>query len=323
MFHFVIGFPGRFAQACSVAVLSKVQRNGGWPNVIAVDTPEQVTRAILESGNRDTVLLASHPGGRIRRALAEARRPFLVAMDDPRRVIADLVLNMNMDLATAVRMTASACPSVLGYADIECAIVVRASDPPAQTAATLARYLGWVPGDPTIAALMNGLRQRSMVDVESWWASLDSAGSALAEGAIAAYLVPGRKPSKALRWDEGLFLTGNSGPSSVGPINITGRKRVLLEGPGIQVAHGTWHLVLTMEFSRVAADYDYRLDVVAGNVLATLNFHPPGDGEQRSVLDFHVPDTIDYPLSIRLSLQRAAFDGTVTLKSAVLHPLPA
>ena len=85
--------PGHFcSMVCAGSVLSHVSGNGAQANVLAVNTPEEITRAMLNAGDRNTVLLASSPGGRVRRALANGARPFLVAMDDPRRVLADLVI---------------------------------------------------------------------------------------------------------------------------------------------------------------------------------------------------------------------------------------
>ncbi len=320
MFHFVIGLPGRFTQRCTDIAIACISSNGDQANAFTVNTPEEIARALLEANNRDTILVASSAGGRIRRALAEGGRPFLVAMDDPRRALFDLVVDMHMDFAAAVREIASACPPVLSYAQIECAVSVHGNDRFSHTAAKIASYLGGRFQDPTISAPLKCQEQRPLAEVQRWWNSLGAADRSLAEGAISAYLAQDATQSHSLRWEPRLFLGSDS--AELGPMDITGRKRTLFEGPRIVVADGAWRLTLTMEFSRVAADYDYRLEVLAGDVLATLDFRPSRDGEQQSVVDFCVPDNTDYPLSIRLSLQRSAFDGTVTLKNAVLNARP-
>jgi hypothetical protein len=322
MFYFVIGLPGHFAQWCAGSVLSRVSGNGAQANVVAVNTPEEITRAMLNAGDRSTVLLASSPGGRVRRALANGARPFLVAIDDPRRVLADLVIDMHMDFAAAVRSTASACPSVFSYSRIGNAIRVYVDDPMSDTEAKIASYLGKSSGDLVGASSSDAPLQRSQTEVQWWWNSLSLDDRSLAEGAISAYLIERDTPSNSLHWGPGLFLDNEQNLPGLGPVDVTGRKRTLFEGPDILITEGAWRITVTMEFSRVAGDYDYRLEVLAGETLAARDFRPGGAGEQLCVLDFRVEETIDYPLSIRVSLLRSAFDGVVTLKGILLEPLP-
>jgi hypothetical protein len=146
---------------------------------------------------------------------------------------------------------------------------------------------------------------------------LDPARRTIAQDALGAYLGAADKP-QPLTWGREMFLA-NDCPLS-GPVDITGRARVLFEGPEVTLPEGAWRLSLETEISRAATEQEFELELFAGRRLASRTVRPERSGPMRAHLDVVVDDSVDYPLSLRLSTRRAAFDGTVTLVRATAHP---
>ena len=81
---------------------------------------------------------------------------------------------------------------------------------------------------------------------------------------------------------------------------------------------GSWSLSLKLLFSREATEHDFLLEVVADRQVASRTIRPQTEGVFEVNLGFAVEPTTDHPIAIRLSTQRAAFDGTVAVVGAVL-----
>jgi len=60
------------------------------------------------------------------------------------------------------------------------------------------------------------------------------------------------------------------------------------------------------------------LEVVADRQVASRTIRPQAEGVFEVDLAFALEPTTDHPIAIRLSTQRAAFDGTVAVVGAVL-----
>ena len=81
---------------------------------------------------------------------------------------------------------------------------------------------------------------------------------------------------------------------------------------------------MTLGFSREAADHEFVVEIVTDRQLASSNLRPHHEGDWTAELSFVIDDSSDYPVAIRLSTRRAAFDGLVALRGASLlrHPEP-
>ena len=82
---------------------------------------------------------------------------------------------------------------------------------------------------------------------------------------------------------------------------------------------GQWSLTLALLCSREALDHDFRLEVATDRPLASAIVHPAREGPFEAGLAFAIDDSSDDPVVIRLSTQRAAFDGMLTLVEASLR----
>jgi hypothetical protein len=83
-------------------------------------------------------------------------------------------------------------------------------------------------------------------------------------------------------------------------------------------AAGSWSLSLELLFSRETTEHDFLLEVVADRQVASRTIRPQTEGAVEVNLAFTLEPTTDHPIAIRLSTQRAAFDGTVVVVGAVL-----
>jgi hypothetical protein len=105
---------------------------------------------------------------------------------------------------------------------------------------------------------------------------------------------------------------------SGGIIDVTGRARRLLDGPHITMPRGSWSLSLKLLCSRETTEHDFLLEVVADRQVASRTIRPQAEGAFEVDLPFALEATTDHPIAIRLSTQRAAFDGAVAVVEASL-----
>jgi hypothetical protein len=201
---------------------------------------------------------------------------------------------------------------------------VHGGDKSRMLAGMIAGHLGMTLDEPVIAKTVKDLAATGLAPDHAtdlgWWDRLRDDERRLAEGAIApfaSHLAGGNLPP--LIWEPELFFLGETGAErAAGTVDITGRARCLLHGPYVTVPPGAWSLTLRLRLSREAADHEFQVEVVADSQLASGTLRREGEGPVEAHLAFEVDGLADHPLSIRLSTQRAAFDGAVTLINATL-----
>jgi hypothetical protein len=216
MLQFVIGSSGQFAEWCSAVVAQFADRVLGRGAVIHANTLEEISRSMLQNNLSHGVARAHHPGGRLGRALVEAGRPFIVALDDPRSVLADLLIRHGVGMATAIQRVASSCASAISFSETPGALVLdaeRDGRDPVSTAAAIARHLQFDVSDVEIADIVGSLgggpNFLDPSELAVWWESLDSGERAIASGALGPYL--DHSPSCTLgpiTWEPELFFAG-------------------------------------------------------------------------------------------------------------------
>jgi hypothetical protein len=81
---------------------------------------------------------------------------------------------------------------------------------------------------------------------------------------------------------------------------------------------GSWSLLLRLLFSRETTEHDFLLEVVTDRQVASRTIRPQAEGPLEVNLPFALEATTDHPIAIRLSTQRAAFDGTLAVVEARL-----
>ena len=242
MLFFVIGLPGRFAEWCESATARLAQHACGAAEPINADTLEEITDGLLRGGAAHGVVAARRPGGRVRRALIEAGRPFIVVLDDPWSSLAHLVARQGMAMAPATQLVASSCASVISFGAAPGALMLRAEDgDPQSLAAAIAEHLQLGIHSGEIAELVRTIEPGGAIpdpgDAARWRDGLDPGERAIADGALSPYL--GYSPGGALgpiTWAAELFFAGDRpGVRATGGVDITGRARCLLRGPRIML----------------------------------------------------------------------------------------
>src|SRR5258708_30984545 len=103
MLWFVTGLPGRFTEWCDAVVVRLAERALGPTAVLRADTRDQLSRGLIRSGASRAVIASRQPSGRLRAALVEAGRKFIVATDDPRIGLGQIVVGDEVELLAGIR----------------------------------------------------------------------------------------------------------------------------------------------------------------------------------------------------------------------------
>jgi hypothetical protein len=177
-------------------------------------------------------------------------------------------------------------------------------------------------GEADIVDIVNDLAAAGLTfersDGAARWAGLSVEEPRVVTGAVGrfvTYLATEKLPS--IIWEGELFSLGDR-PSerATGLINVTGRARRLLDGPHIMMPPGS--LSLKLLFSRETTEHDFLVEVGRRPAGCLRTIRPQAEGVLEVDLAFALEATTDHPIAIRLSTQRAAFDGTVAVIEAAL-----
>ena len=327
MLYFVIGLPGRFTEWCDAATAEIARRALGPTELVRADTLEEISLGMIRTGASRAVVASRQPGGRLRSALVEASRTFLVVIEDPRTALAEAVHLQRNDVTAAAQLVASSCAGITRYVSSPGALALfrdRDGSNPVITARAIAHHLALNVSDADIGEIVDDLAAAGLTfersDGAARWHGLGVEEQRVVDGAVGpfvAYLATGNLPP--IIWERELFFLGDR-PSerATGLIDVTGRARRLLDGPHIMLPPGSWSLSLKLLFSRETTEHDFLLEVVADRQVASRTIRPQAEGVFEVDLAFALEPTTDHPIAIRLSTQRAAFDGTVAVVGAVL-----
>jgi hypothetical protein len=327
MLFFVMGLPGHFSEWCEAVCVGLVERALGPTPVIHANTLEELALGAMRSGASLGIVSSRQPGGRLRAALVENRRNFIVALDDPAMAIADLVLDHGVELAAATQAVASSCAALIGYRSAPGALILQPDrDWPQQAAAvaTIARHLQAGIDDAKIVDLLADLAagdaMRPLQDAVAWWDGLAAADREMAAGALAPYIEHQESGGAlSITWARDLFFLGDRPDErAAGRVDITGRARCLVQGPHIMLPPGSWSLSLTILFSREAAEHEFVVEICTDRPLASGTIRPRQEGSAAVVIDFALDESAEHPIDIRVSSVRAAFDGAITVVGATL-----
>src|SRR5271169_3754426 len=331
MLFFVIGLPGRFAEWCEAATVRLVQHAFGPAELISADTLEEITQSLLRSGATHGVVASRDPGFRIRRALVDAARPFVVVRDDPGASLAHLVARRGLAMAAATRQVASSCASLISFGASPGALVLDAHHHDADrlpVAAAIARHLQLDISDGDAADIVSSSdKGRDILDpsdVAAWWDGLDAGDRAIASGALSPYLDHslghGLGP---ITWAPELFFKGDQpGVSANGGIDITGRARCLLHGPHIMLPPAIWSFSVAVDMSPEAAEHSILVEAAAGRGVSRTVLRPAAAGLVEADLMLGFDELPDRRVELLLSTQRPAFAGHLTLVRVTLTPQP-
>jgi hypothetical protein len=327
MLYFVIGLPGRFTDWCDAVTAEIARRALGPTELVRADALEEISLAMIRTGASSGVVASRQPGGRLRSALVQSGRTFLVVVEDPRTALAEAVHLQRNEVAAAAQLVASSCAGITRYVSSPGALALfrdRDGSNLLSTARVIARHLALDVSDADIGEIVDGLAALGLSfaasDGAARWDGLGAEEQRVVDGALGpfvTYLATGDLPP--IIWEPELFfLADRPGERATGLIDVTGRARRLLDGPHIMLPPGSWSLSLQLLFSRETTEHDFLLEVLADRQVASRIIRPHAEGAFEVNLAFTIEATTDHPIAIRLSSQRAAFDGTVAVIGAVL-----
>lgn len=326
MFFFVIALPGRFGTWCDTVTARLAARALGSTEIIRANSLDELSQSAMRLGVLRAVVVSRQAGGRLRRALAEFRRNFVVAFEDPRLACAELVYTSDCELSSAIKQVASGAAAVTGYRSAPGALNLSAAldwPDPVATARGIAEHFQFPVSARDVAEIVAEVESAGLSpmrhDLETRWHSFSDTERAMAEDALAPYLDEVNAAAASIAWAADLFSLGDRSDYRANrPIDITGRARCLVNGPSIVLPSGTWSVVLELQFSREASEHDFLVEVVTDRQLASTIIRPHGEDRLDAELTFPIDDSSDAPVALRVSTQRAAFDGTLVLHGARL-----
>ena len=207
------------------------------------------------------------------------------------------------------------------------ALSYRDVDEPADVARAIADHLGFAVNDGEIAAIASAasLGEGPMEDdaEAAWWNELDERERALIEGAVQPYVrYFQRGELDALTWEPELFfIPGSPTPAPANQvIDITGRARFLIYGPYISLPPGAWSARVVLGFSAEAAGGSFVIEVTASTQLGSTRVEPTGAQVLDVDLQFTIDNSVDHPIEVRITNERAAFDGRLVLGYVTITP---
>ena len=342
MIFFSIGLPGRLAEWCD-AVLARLAGATGeavlttWPpltrmlgyNEIA-PVLDQVAVSLIETGATHLVMGARQPDQPLCAALSATNARFVVALDDPRYAVADILHSTNGDLRSIARAVANSCPLVMQFAALPGAITIRGhqADPDAGAAvAAIARHVGLSRDNGEAQRIVDelagqGLHYGPRAFEEEAVQRLET-GHKLVEGPLAAYAKCfAGDDLGTIVWPRELFIVnGDNGTGLTEPLDVRGGLRILTFGPYIHLPAGSWTARVVLGFSPETAGHTFLVDAYSGRQLASTSFQPERAGVYTVDINFSLDEPSGHGVEIRVWIWGDYARGQVAFGHVLLRPL--
>ena len=330
MIFFSIGLPSPIVEWCDAVIARLAQCVVGPAHLVNANTLEELGLALIKSRASHFVIGSRLPSDGLRSAIAENRSRFVVALDDPRAAFQNLVTRHGLDPIAATRAVAGSCASLLDYTITDNALVLRAEQDgrdPLGTAEAIAHHFELDVSPLEIAQSVEALAEIGMTpapnDISTWWDCLEDPSREIVNGVLDGYIdhFAGRGLGKIV-WARDLFMIGDDPyQPATRSIDITGRIRNLLFGPYMILPPGSWVATIILGFSKEAAEMTYGIEFIAGPRCVSLcrtTIQPHGDRVFEATVIFTIEAATDQPISLRISNERAAFEGRLVLGSVTL-----
>jgi hypothetical protein len=331
MILFSLGIPGRFARWCDAVVARLAHHCVGSTEVVSLNTLEELALALIRTGAMHFVICSLQPTGALLNAIAQMNKKFIVALDDPRFAVEDILANDGIpDPIEATRIVARSCASITNSMKTSGALVLRASEAGRNLSATveaIARHFELPITQEHVEDILNSMcflplaLEREFNEPSSYRS--DRLRQAYINSALGAYAnFFKNRELGSITWERDLFYidAGSHAEPAIHPVDITGRPRALVFGPYVNLPAGSWSANVTLGFSPEAADVSYYVEVFAGHQLTHVEIAPSNERFVEVNLRFSVDMALDHPLEIRVWNQRAAFDGRLALGYVTLTP---
>ncbi|MGH7047415.1 MAG: hypothetical protein ACREE2_13625 [Stellaceae bacterium] len=332
MILFSIGMPSRFAEWCDALTRRLAECSLGAVESAALNTLEELAAAVLGTKASHLVACSRQPVVRLQSEIIAAQRPYLVAVGDPRSALRNLSERMGHGVPEATRAVASSCAAILRLTKSPGALVMTggdATDPIAIGRAIAGHFE--LPATPDqIAAAVAELNETGIpadqVEDSVWWDGLGDRERAVINGALLPYL-PGAD-AKPMLWEPELFFINEDPPAptpvrATRHVDLTGRARIIVYGPFINLPPGSWTANVVLGFSAETAGMSFMVEIFAGHQLCTTRVEPPGEQITEVNLNFTIDNSVDQPVEVRIANERPAFDGRLAVGQVTVAPRAA
>ena len=343
MIFFSLGLPGRLAEWCDAVLAYLAGRLPGevivttWPpltKMLGYDeiapVLDQVAISLIETNATHLVMGARQPDERLRAALGATNARFVVALDDPRCAVVDILGNTNGDLRAVTRAVANSCPLVMQCASSPGAITIRgyqADIDAVGAVAAIARHFELTLDDGEAQRVVDELAGRGLCYAP---ASLDGGpaqspvtGHKMVEGALGAYAKCFAGGDLAgIIWPRELFIVnGDSGRGLTDALDVRGGLRILIFGPYIHLPAGSWTARVFLGFSPEAAGHTFLVDAYSGGQLGSTSFQPERAGVYTVDINFSLDEPSGQGVEIRVWVWSDYARGQVAFGHVILRPL--
>ena len=343
MISFSIGLPGRFAEWCDEVIARLARTLGGtvaiktWPsldemlalgNQVAV--LDQIALTLIRDPPTHLVIGARQPDEGLRNVLVACKTSFVVALDDPRVAVADILTHSDSEIAGATRAVASSCSSLLRYIDAPGALTIdarRAGADLLDTVLAIARHLD-IPIDVAVGTTI-------VDDLEAAGLSPNRAGDVgigqhlpdarkLVDGALAAYrdFFSGGSIGQIV-WTRHLFtLVDEAGKNPTESLDVSGGARCLIHGGYIHLSPGSWNAQIVLGFSQETVGHFFQfIGYMADQILDSTSFQPDVAGLHTAEINFSLAETVGRGVDLRVLVLSEFARGRLAFGHVVLTPL--
>src|SRR5215831_15800142 len=300
MILFSIGLPSRFTDLCDAITLQLARRSLGTAEIVRANTLEEFAEAVIKTSASNLIVASRQPVVRLQTEIVQAGRPFIVAIGDPRAALRDLLQHAGVNFAAATRVVASSCAAMHTLTAAPGALVLSGSGAldPMALAEEIVASVG------TMAE--TGLELEQCPD-EGWWDRHGERGQAIINGAIQPYVshFANGDELQPLAWERELFCIYEDPPAELPvpatrPVDITGRARVLIYGPGMSLPPGNWSANVVLGFSAETVGMSFTVEVYAGRQLSSTQLRPVAPQVLEANLSFTVENTVEQRVEIRV-----------------------
>ena len=333
MILFSIGLPSRFTDLCDTVTLHLARHSLGVAEFAALNTLEELAAIVIRMSAAHLVAGCRQPVVRLQTEIVHAGRPFIIALGDPRAALRDMLQHPGVSLADATRAIANSCAAMHTLTAAPGALVLSDNEDrdPKELVAAIARHFQLELDHDAIRAIIetlfeDWLRLERRGD-ETWWDQLGERVQAVVDGAtqpyVSHFLAGGTLDP--LVWERELFFIYEDPPAdtltpATRPVDVTGRARVLVYGPGVSLPPGSWFANIVLGFSAETAGMSFTVEVYAGRQLSCTQLRPLAAQVLEANLHFTIENTIEQRVEIRVLSERPAFNGRLALGHVTLTP---
>src|SRR5215472_17279320 len=100
MILFSIGMPGRFSEWCDAVTVRLAKRAFGGAEFASLDIIEQLAAAAIKTQAPLLIACSRQPGRRLQTEIVQSRRPFVLAIGNPRAALRHLTERSGYDVIT-------------------------------------------------------------------------------------------------------------------------------------------------------------------------------------------------------------------------------